>query len=128
MALKKLINIDVIKKDLLIPRNVDYEQLFTINDRRTGSGVSFSGFSSSILSSKVKQNPNSTGFAATFTTTYSDASSGVIKLTLTADQTKALKSGRYFYDVVVINEDKPSADVAGDLHTERLVEGQLIVE
>ena len=79
MALKKLIYIDVIKKDLLIPRNVDYEQLFTINDRRTGSGVSFSGFSSSILSSKVKQNPNSTGFAATFTATYSDASSGVIK-------------------------------------------------
>ena len=76
----------------------------------------------------VKQNPNSTSFAATFTATYSDASSGIIKLTLTADQTKALKSGRYFYDVVVINEDKPSAHVAGALHTERLLQGQLIVE
>ena len=48
MANKKLINIDVIKKDLMIPRNVDYEQLFTINDNSTGTGVSFSGFSSSI--------------------------------------------------------------------------------
>ena len=78
MANKKLINIDVIKKDLMIPRNVDYEQLFTINDNSTGTGVSFSGFSSSILTSKVKQNPNSTSFAATFTATYSDASSGCI--------------------------------------------------
>ena len=51
--------------------------------------------------------------------------------TLTTFHTSSVQSGstgRYFYDVVVINEDKPSADVAGDLHTERLVEGQLIVE
>ena len=81
-----------------------------------------------ILTSRIKQNPDSSGYAATFTASYSDASSGILKLELTAEQTKALKSGRYFYDVVVINEDKPSADFAGDLHTERLVQGQIIVE
>ena len=128
MATIKLIRIETIQKDLLIPRNVDYEQLFTITDQNTGSGVSFSGFSSSILTSRIKQNPDSSGYAATFTASYSDASSGILKLELTAEQTKALKSGRYFYDVVVINEEKPDEDVAGDLHTERLVQGQIIVE
>tara|TARA_Y100001937_G_C7089094_1_gene316798 strand:+ start:935 stop:1321 length:387 start_codon:yes stop_codon:yes gene_type:complete len=128
MAVKKLINVDVIKKDLLIAKNVDYEQLFTITDKTTGSGVSFSGFTSSILTSRIKQHPNSTSVAATFTSSYSDASSGIIKLELSDEETRDLKSGRYFYDVVVINEDKPDADVAGDLHTERLVEGQLILE
>ena len=75
MAVKKLINVDVIKKDLLIAKNVDYEQLFTITDKTTGSGVSFSGFTSSILTSRIKQHPNSTSVAATFTSSYSDASS-----------------------------------------------------
>ena len=128
MAVKKLINVTQIKKDLFIPRNVNYEESFTIKDRITGSGVSFSGFSSSILTSRIKQHPNSTSVAATFTSSYSDASSGIIKLELSDEETRDLKSGRYFYDVVVINEDKPDADVAGDLHTERLVEGQLILE
>ena len=128
MAVKKLINVTQIKKNLFIPRNVNYEQSFTIKDRLTGSGVSFSGFSSSILTSRIKQHPDSISVACTFSATYTDASSGVLKLSLTPSQTNQLKSGRYFYDVVVINEDKPDADTAGDLHIERLVQGQVIVE
>ena len=128
MAVKKLINVTQIKKDLFIPRNVNYEQSFTIKDRLTGSGVSFSGFTSSILTSRIKQHPDSISVACTFSANYTDASSGVLKLSLTPSQTNQLKSGRYFYDVVVINEDKPDADTAGDLHIERLVQGQVIVE
>tara|TARA_B100001109_G_scaffold246261_1_gene234809 strand:+ start:216 stop:602 length:387 start_codon:yes stop_codon:yes gene_type:complete len=128
MAVKKLINVTQIKKDLFIPRNVNYEESFTIKDRITGSGVSFSGFSSSILTSRIKQHPDSASIACTFTAAFTDASSGVLKLSLTPTQTNQLKSGRYFYDCVIITEDKPNADTAGDLHIERLVQGQVIVE
>ena len=65
---------------------------------------------------------------ATFTVGLTSAYDGQFYIGLTTTQTSALTEGRYFYDVVVINEDKPSADVAGDLHTERLVQGQIIVE
>ena len=126
MALKKLINIDVIKKDLLIPRNVDYEQLFTINDRRTGSGVSFSGFASCKVTSKFKQNFESVSFAGTFSSTFTG--SGVVTLSLTDTQTSNLSIGRYFYDVVSTLEFKTGEDENSDLQTVRLVQGQIIVE
>ena len=64
---------------------------------------------------------------STFTATFSDATNGVVKLTLTDNQTDAVKRGRYFYDVVLTLESKASADADSDLQTVRLAQGGVVI-
>ena len=123
---KQLVNIDTVEKDIIIPKGVDYEQSFTITDKNTGAGVSFSGFASCKVTSKFKQNFESVSFAGTFSSTFTD--SGVVTLSLTDTQTSNLSIGRYFYDVVSTLEFKTGEDENSDLQTVRLVQGQIIVE
>jgi len=123
---KLLVNVDSIQKDLIIPKGVDYEQSFTITDKNTGAGVSFTGFSSCRVTSKFKQNYESVSFAGTFSSTFTN--SGIVTLSLTDTQTSNLTVGRYFYDVVSTLEFKTSADANSELQTVRLVQGQIIVE
>jgi len=128
MAILQVANIKTIKEDLVIPRGVDFEKLFSIIDRDDNAAFDFTGVTSFAISSKVKQYPDDVSFACTFTANVSSPSTGVIKLTLTDTQVNTLSVGRYFYDIVVTLENKPSADVVGDLHTIRLAQGQIIVE
>jgi len=128
MAILQVANIKTIKEDLVIPRGVDFEKLFSIIDRDDNAAFDFTGITSFAISSKVKQYPDDVSFACTFTANVSSPSTGVVKLTLTDTQVNTLSVGRYFYDVVVTLENKPSADVVGDLHTIRLAQGQIIVE
>ena len=123
---KQLVDIDTIEKDIIIPKGVDYEQSFTITDKNTGTGVSFTGFASCKIDSKFKQNFENVSFAGTFSSTFTN--SGVVTLSLTDAQTSNLSVGRYFYDVVSTLEFKSGADENSDLQTVRLVEGQIIVE
>lgn len=123
---KQLVNIDTVEKDIIIPKGVDYEQSFTITDKNTGAGVSFSGFASCKVTSKFKQNFESVSFAGTFSSTFTG--SGVVTLSLTDTQTSNLSIGRYFYDVVSTLEFKTGEDENSDLQTVRLVQGQIIVE
>ena len=123
---KQLVDVDTIEKDIIIPKGVDYEQSFTITDKNTGAGVSFTGFASCRVTSKFKQNFESNSFAGTFGSTFTG--SGVVTLSLTDTQTSNLSIGRYFYDVVSTLEFKSGADVPGELQTVRLVQGQIIVE
>ena len=123
---KQLVDVDTIEKDIIIPKGVDYEQSFTITDKNTGAGVSFTGFASCRVTSKFKQNFESGSFAGTFGSTFTG--SGVVTLSLTDTQTSNLSIGRYFYDVVSTLEFKSSADVPSELQTVRLVQGQIIVE
>ena len=122
----QLVNIDTVEKDIIIPKGVDYEQSFTITDKNTGAGVSFSGFASCKVTSKFKQNFESVSFAGTFSSTFTG--SGVVTLSLTDTQTSNLSIGRYFYDVVSTLEFKTGEDENSDLQTVRLVQGQIIVE
>ena len=128
MAILQVANIKTIKEDLVIPRGVDFEKLFSIIDRDDNAAFDFTGITSFAISSKVKQYPDDVSFACTFTANVSSPSTGVVKLTLTDTQVNTLSVGRYFYDVVVTLENKPNADVTGDLHTIRLAQGQIIVE
>ena len=123
---KQLVYVDTVEKDIIIPKGVDYEQSFTITDKNTGAGVSFSGFASCKVTSKFKQNFESVSFAGTFSSTFTG--SGVVTLSLTDTQTSNLSIGRYFYDVVSTLEFKTGEDENSDLQTVRLVQGQIIVE
>lgn len=127
MALIQLVDNETITESLVIPKGVDYQQLFTIRDTESNLPIDFSGFSSHVISSKIKQFPESVAFAATFTATFSDSSNGVVKIALTDVQTNALKRGRYFYDVVVILESKAGADTDSDIQTVRLAQGGVVV-
>ncbi len=123
---KQLVDIETIEKDIIIPKGSDYEQSFTIINKMTNIGVDFTGFASCKVDSKFKQNFESVSFAGTFSSTFTD--SGVVTLSLTDTQTSNLSVGRYFYDVVSTLEFKTGADDNSDLHTVRLVQGQIIVE
>ena len=92
---KQLVNIDTVEKDIIIPKGVDYEQSFTITDKNTGAGVSFSGFASCKVTSKFKQNFESVSFAGTFSSTFTG--SGVVTLSLTDTQTSNLSIGCLLY-------------------------------
>ena len=76
------------------------------------------------IKGKVKKNyADSAGEATVFTSTIkSPASDGVVTLTLTNTQTKALKAGRYVYDVESFYTDS-SANVI----KERILEGHMTV-
>jgi len=128
MAITQVANIKTIKEDLIISKGVDFEKLFSIIDRDDNAAFDFTGITSFIVSSKVKQYPDDVAFACTFTANVSSPSTGLVKLTLTDTQVNALNIGRYFYDVVATLENKPDADVVGDIHTIRLAQGQIIVE
>ena len=96
---KQLVDIDTIEKDIIIPKGVDYEQSFTITDKNTGTGVSFTGFASCKIDSKFKQNFENVSFAGTFSSTFTN--SGVVTLSLTSTQTTSLDAERYVYDLEI---------------------------
>ena len=127
MALIQLVDNETITESLVIPKGVDYQQLFTIRDTESNLPIDFSGFSSHVMTSKIKQFPESVAFAATFAATFADAANGVIKLTLKDTQTDVIKRGRYFYDVVLTLESKAGADTDSDIQTVRLVQGGVVV-
>ena len=127
MALIQLTDNETITESLVIPKGIDYQQLFTIRETESNLPIDFSGFSSHVMTSKIKQFPESVAFAATFTATFSDAANGVVKLVLTDVQTDAIKRGRYFYDVVLTIESKARADDDSDLQTVRLAQGGVVI-
>jgi hypothetical protein len=127
MALIQLTDNETITESLVIPKGIDYQQLFTIRETESNLPIDFSGFSSHVMTSKIKQFPESVAFAATFTATFSDAANGVVKLVLTDVQTDAIKRGRYFYDVVLTIESKAGADDDSDLQTVRLAQGGVVI-
>lgn len=75
------------------------------------------------VTAKLKKNYNSDSADTTdFTTTISDALSGVATMSLTNVQTDALKAGRYVYDV-----ELSFVDSDGDIIIERVLEGKITI-
>ena len=133
MTIAKLANIKTINEDLVIPRGVDYQQLFTIIDRDDNAAFDFTtgtttGITSIAIGAKIKQYPGDVSFACTFSVSFQSEANGIIKLSLTDTQVNNLKSGRYFYDVLVTIESKLDADSIGELQSIRAAQGQIIVE
>lgn len=128
MAIARIANIKTINEDLVIPKGADYQQLFTIIDRNDNAAFDFTGITSNVIGAKVKQYPSDVGFACTFTVSFQSAANGIIKLSLTDTQVNNLKSGRYFYDVLITLEKKLDSDTIGEMQSIRAAQGQIIVE
>ena len=83
--------------NLVINTGVDFEQTFTLASRSGNNVLNLSNYTAA---AKLAKHPSSTtkvGFAVTFL--YPTA--GIIKISLTPEQTADLKEGRYVYDIVL---------------------------
>ena len=86
-------------EEITIDKGADASIQLELVDKN-GSKKNLSSYS---IVGKIKKNyADSAGEATTFTSTInSPASNGIVTLTLTNAQTKALKAGRYVYDIEI---------------------------
>lgn len=100
--------------DLYVERRSNFAQNLAITDVVTNTSINIA---SAIFTGNVRQYYGSSNLAASFICTPLNTANGVLNFALSADQTGAMKPGRYVYSVVMTLNNL----------TRRVVEGQLIV-
>jgi len=83
---------------LVINAGSDFTQTFTLEGSDTNSTFNLTGYTVSAQMRKWSGSSSAINFTANVA---EPASSGVILLTLTDDQTKNIRPGRYVYDVII---------------------------
>ena len=96
------------KANLVIDQGSTFSTDLSLSDEN-GDGLVLNGYTAN---SQIRRWYTSTNAAATFTTSINTVSS-VITLTLTANQTSNLVSGRYVYDVEITDGVEVSRIVEG---------------
>jgi hypothetical protein len=96
------------KANLVIDQGSTYSTDLSLTDEN-GDPLNLDGY---VANSQIRKWYSSTNAAATFTTTI-NATSGVITLGLTANQTSNLVAGRYVYDVEITEGGEVSRIVEG---------------
>jgi len=96
------------KANLVIDQGATFSTDLTLEDDN-GDLISLMGYTAN---SQIRKWYTSSNAAATFTTSI-NTTSAVITLSLTADQTGALTSGRYVYDVEISSGEIVSRVVEG---------------
>ena len=81
--------------NITITKGTDYALVMTLKDS-SGSAINVTNYT---FKSEIRRK-ESTGVAATFTVTKTNASAGAIKLALTQAQTETLPVGKLKYDLV----------------------------
>ena len=84
--------------NIVIEQGFDFDTSFQLEDTRSNSLLDLSIISTTDLLKKTYSSQSS----VTFISTVSSPTEGIISLSLNADQTAALKPGRYVYDVKII--------------------------
>ncbi|CAB4162804.1 hypothetical protein UFOVP787_123 [uncultured Caudovirales phage] len=96
------------KANLVIDQGTTFSTDLALTDEN-GDAINLSGYTAN---SQIRKWYTSTNAAASFTSLI-NVSSGVISLTLSANQTSNLSSGRYVYDVEIDNGTTISRIVEG---------------
>lgn len=99
--------------NLTINSGADFSQVFTL-ENASNSALNLVGYG---VTSEMRKHYSSSG-VTTFSSSLHNASLGQIKIALTSEQTSALKSGRYVYDILITNTENI---------TTRVVEGMALV-
>lgn len=86
--------------ELYADQGATFNNIINLSDDITNSVINITGYS---VSSQMRRSYYSTNATATFTCTITDAANGEIKLSLTAGQTANIKSGRYLFDVNIVD-------------------------
>lgn len=95
--------------NLVINTGTDFEQVFTLASSSGNSALDLSEYSAEAKLSKHPYSATKVGFAVTFLL----AQEGIIEISLTQEQTAALKEGRYVYDVILDDGSKKTKVVEG---------------
>lgn len=95
--------------NLVINTGTDFEQVFTLASSSGNSALNLSNYTAEAKLSKHPYSSTKVGFAVTFLV----PSAGILEISLTQQQTSALKEGRYVYDVVLNDGSKKTKVVEG---------------
>jgi hypothetical protein len=85
--------------NLFIDQDADFTTTVTVNDS-TGSALDLTNYTALAMLRKSYQSSTATTFTSAFV---SPRTTGQITISLTDTQTAALESGRYVYDLVIID-------------------------
>lgn len=102
-----------IYSNLTMDQGSDFQATIDVNDS-SGNNLNLTGYS--VAGQMRKSYASST--ATNFTAAITNATNGVLSISLTAAQTNALKAGRYVYDVEITSSTN---------EVSRVVEGQIEV-
>ena len=105
--------------NLEINTGTSFSQTFNLEATETNSPYNLSGMTPTAQIRKHASRSSKTDFVATVV---SPATAGMISLSLTHEQTSALKAGRYVYDI-----ELSYTDSAANTIIERILEGQITV-
>jgi hypothetical protein len=83
--------------NIIIEQGFDFSSSFALGDSRTNSSLNITGYG---VTAQLRKTSSSTSYVS-FETSILDSEIGIIKLSLTDEQTSNLKPGRYVYDVMV---------------------------
>ena len=89
---------DVYTSNITIPIGSDFEQTFILEDD-DGNPLNMDLY---IGCAQLKKYPSSSS-TASFTVTFPNRSAGELKISLSSSSTSSIKSGRYYYDVIISN-------------------------
>jgi len=102
--------------NLIIYTGTDFSQTFVLEDNQTNSVKDLTGYSACAQMKRYESSLKTADFTIAFA---NDRTTGKITLSLTSTETLALKSGKYFYDLLL---NSPTGT------TERVVEGTVLVK
>lgn len=95
--------------NIVIEQGFDFQTSFQLEDTRTNT---FLQLGISTIASQMKKTYSSSS-SVSFASTISSPDAGLISISLTPDQTLALKPGRYVYDIKIYNDGKEFKVVEG---------------
>lgn len=98
-------------EELIVDQGSTFKYQLNLTNPTTGDAYNLAGFT---VNAYMKKNYKSTSPAGIFTTEVDTGVQGRINLSLTDEQTSAIKAGRYFFDVII---ESPTGEVF------RIVEG-----
>jgi len=102
--------------NLVIYTGTDFSQTFVLEDSQSNSVKDLTGYSACAQMKRYESSLKTADFTITFA---NDRATGKITLSLSSTETLALKSGKYFYDLLL---NSPTGN------TERVVEGTALVK
>jgi len=103
------------KYNIQIDQGSDFDIDLTIKEN--GSVKDLTGYSAR---AQMRSKKSDTSPAASFTCTVTNATGGVIKMSLGNAVSSALTAGRYFYDLEIY--------ISSDIIVKRLLEGEVIID
>ena len=107
----------VFNTNLIIHTGTDFEQTFVLEDDRTNSVKDLTGYTGFARMRRYSSSPLSQTFQLDFT----NRPLGKIRISMTDITTKALKPGKYFYDVCLRDGSLVETVIEGEVLVNRSV-------